>query len=263
MTSNRAPLGVVSSAYSPVVSFPMTMAPALWLDASDASTISATAGAVTQWRDKSGNARHVAAGVSPVTGATTQNGLNVIDFTGDYLQASTAADWTFLHDGTTHLIGIVARVNSTSPDLGFLIGTGNTSGSQRGAWVWTDSRSSSGTLKHTAILPLAIDSTSSGGAFSLGTAHTLTVLGDADNATAADRSAMYVDGGAAIKNNAATAAVSALAPAQALAIGGAGNDSFGRLVGWIGEVIIVSGAEATGANRTALYDYLKAKWATP
>ena len=31
---------------------------ALWLDASDASTITSTGGLVSEWRDKSGNSRH-------------------------------------------------------------------------------------------------------------------------------------------------------------------------------------------------------------
>lgn len=54
---------------------------ALWLDASDVSTI----GAVSQWDDKSGNDNHATQGVGanqPVTGIRTQNSLNVIDFDG-------------------------------------------------------------------------------------------------------------------------------------------------------------------------------------
>ena len=63
---------------------PLALAPDLWLDASDASTITdAGGGAVSQWRDKSGFGRHMSQATAlrrPTTGTRTQNGLNVIDF---------------------------------------------------------------------------------------------------------------------------------------------------------------------------------------
>jgi hypothetical protein len=59
----------------------------LWLDASDASTItsSGSPATVSQWDDKSGNGRNVTQGTAanqPTTGSTTQNGLNVLVFDG-------------------------------------------------------------------------------------------------------------------------------------------------------------------------------------
>lgn len=55
---------------------------ALWLDASDASTISLdVSNNVSQWNDKSGNARHAAqanALLRPAWGTQTQNGKNLI-----------------------------------------------------------------------------------------------------------------------------------------------------------------------------------------
>lgn len=56
---------------------------ALWLDASDAATITESGGSVSQWDDKSGNTNHVtqATGADqPTTGTRTINGLNVLDF---------------------------------------------------------------------------------------------------------------------------------------------------------------------------------------
>lgn len=55
-----------------------------WLDASDENSITETSDLVSQWNDKSGNDYHAtASGASrPTTGASTQNGLNVIDFSG-------------------------------------------------------------------------------------------------------------------------------------------------------------------------------------
>lgn len=68
---------------------PAEITTSLWLDASDASTITISTG-VSEWRDKSGNNRHSvqASGSSqPAIIATAQNGLDVLDFDGvnDYL----------------------------------------------------------------------------------------------------------------------------------------------------------------------------------
>ena len=57
----------------------------LWLDASDASTITQSGGSVSQWNDKSGNANHAtqATGANqPLTGTDTVNGKNAITFNG-------------------------------------------------------------------------------------------------------------------------------------------------------------------------------------
>ena len=57
----------------------------LWLDASDASTITLNGSTVSQWRDKSGNGRHVAQSNStkqPTYTLAGQNGLNVITYDG-------------------------------------------------------------------------------------------------------------------------------------------------------------------------------------
>jgi len=58
---------------------------ALWLDASDTSTITESSGSVSQWNDKSGNSYNFPQGTGsaqPTTNATTQNGKNVLDFDG-------------------------------------------------------------------------------------------------------------------------------------------------------------------------------------
>jgi hypothetical protein len=69
--------------YAHVPFSPLDLSPVLWLDASDTSTISETAGAVDTWSDKSGNGNDVTEATGsyqPTTGASTLNGLNVIDF---------------------------------------------------------------------------------------------------------------------------------------------------------------------------------------
>lgn len=71
---------------------------ALWLDASDAATISDTSGALDQWNDKSGNSNHATASTTarPTTGTRTINGLNAIDFDGsnDFMSLTSTISYT-------------------------------------------------------------------------------------------------------------------------------------------------------------------------
>lgn len=64
-----------------------------WFDAADPDTITDAGGNVSQWDDKSGNARHVAQGTGskqPSTGSRTINGVNVLDFASDELSFGAA-----------------------------------------------------------------------------------------------------------------------------------------------------------------------------
>jgi hypothetical protein len=74
---------------------PLSLSPALWLDASDASTLFdattggslvAADGAVARWEDKSGNTRHATqatSGARPVRKTSVQNGRDVVRFDGE------------------------------------------------------------------------------------------------------------------------------------------------------------------------------------
>lgn len=58
---------------------------AAWYDAADTGSITAVSNAVSQWNDKSGNARHGTQGTAtfrPSTGVVTVNGLNAVNFDG-------------------------------------------------------------------------------------------------------------------------------------------------------------------------------------
>lgn len=64
---------------------PLHFAPSLWLDAADTSTITSVSQGVSEWRDKSGNARHFSQANSltrPLTANRFVNNLNTIDFNG-------------------------------------------------------------------------------------------------------------------------------------------------------------------------------------
>lgn len=91
---------------------------ALWFDAADTATITHVAGAVSQWNDKSGNARHAtqATGANqPTTGTRTVNGRNVLDFDGtnDYL---VTAAFTALTQPLT--IFLVMKLDQTAATRG-------------------------------------------------------------------------------------------------------------------------------------------------
>lgn len=61
----------------------------LWFDASDASTITQSGGAVSQWNDKSANANHMTqatGSAQPTIQTAAQNGLNTIRFTASAVQ---------------------------------------------------------------------------------------------------------------------------------------------------------------------------------
>ncbi len=88
----------------------------LWLDADDAASITSSSGAVSQWNDKSGNARHVTASstAQPATGTRTINSKNAIDF-----------------DGTTDVIKTAARI-FTAPSPRTYIAVTKTDNAQPG-----------------------------------------------------------------------------------------------------------------------------------
>ena len=60
---------------------PANITTALWLDAADTGTVITESGAVSQWNDKSGNARHAfqsTAGARPAYTSAGLSGKNVI-----------------------------------------------------------------------------------------------------------------------------------------------------------------------------------------
>lgn len=72
-----------------------------WWDAADTGTITDTAGAVSQWDDKSTNGRdfkQLSASLQPETDSRTVNSLNVLDFLADVMALD--SDITFVGDFT-------------------------------------------------------------------------------------------------------------------------------------------------------------------
>jgi hypothetical protein len=109
---------------------PLSLSPAVWYDASDTTTITASLGAVSQWDDKSGNGRHLtqATGISqPTTGSVTRNNLNVISFDGinDVLDRTENVLSYYDANGTDVMFAAVALKISTELKV-FIISASNT-----------------------------------------------------------------------------------------------------------------------------------------
>ena len=71
---------------------------ALWLDAADASTITESGGAVSQWDDKSGNSYHVSqatAANQPAVSTDAGNASLLFDGTSDYLRHNVSGTITY------------------------------------------------------------------------------------------------------------------------------------------------------------------------
>lgn len=71
---------------------PLDLEPVLWFDASVASSITETSGAVSQWNDLSGNDHHLkqaTTSLQPTTNSRTINGLNSVVFNSDWLRTDT------------------------------------------------------------------------------------------------------------------------------------------------------------------------------
>lgn len=105
----------------------------LLFDASDASTITASGGYVSQWNDKSGNALNAtnsggAAGGCPQTGINTRNGLNVLTYTQNSTNGAagglTNNSGTFPADPNLD-IWLVRKQSNGSVTSGSAFGIGN------------------------------------------------------------------------------------------------------------------------------------------
>jgi hypothetical protein len=253
----------------PITTFlPEQLGADLWLDASDTNTITAAGGSVSQWNNKGslGNFTQASGAVQPTTGATTLNGKNVIDFAADYLTAADTNEWKFLHDGTKWIVAAVAKFgNSADPNANYgLFGNNLNSALNIGTFWQFDDRASASTNNAWRVTistgsPFAVD-TVSADVVTPNAATIVSGLVDAGNASAASRLALHFNAGSALSSNTSTGAPSSSNPSAALQIGSRGDNNI-PLTGYIAEIVIVSGANATETNRAALRDYLNDKWA--
>jgi len=243
-----------------------------WYDASDTATISVSGTAVTQWNDKSTsgfNLTQGTAGNRPTSGVSTQNGKNIITADGgDWLTNATASNWTFMNNGTVYLVCAAIKFGTSSDPNAAMALMDNTklNAANQGVAIVYDDRAAvprNNSVFH--YLPGATDSlntfnlTADGfmtpNAFSV-----LTLRADPSNGTAANRSYLYNGTSGATQNNAITTAVDTNNPNFGMNFLSDANGTF-NLNGAIAEIVIVSGTDATDANRIKIRDYLQTKWA--
>jgi hypothetical protein len=258
----------------PVAPFnPQDLSPDLWLDASDATTITAsgTPAKVSQWVNKgsvSANFTQATGANQPTTGATTKNGLNVLDFDGgDYLNSSVTNDWKFLHDGTKYFVCIAITVGTGSnPNAIYAfmgtngVGSANVGCSfayeDRTAAVTNNATRTTMTRGSSGTFPVDVNV---GDTWIPNQWNVVTILLDPSASIALDRNAVKVNAGFEYRTNTQSFAVSTANPTYALQVGAAANN-FGPMVGSIGEIFVVQGANATQENRDKVIGYLNAKW---
>lgn len=244
---------------------PLSLSPLAWYDASDTSTLTVSSNLVSQWNDKSGNGYNLSQGTSverPDSGLTTRNGLNVVDFDGSAsMSAATAANWTTLHTSTAGLWAMAWKPNGNNSN-NFVFSTRSSAGNGGGAAELVSDQRSAGTK----LIVAALNSTGAyvcenvkTSAYTNNTFTYTTFLNDFANATVANRQSIFLELGTAQKNNAETATPGTAAPEVPLNLGKiAGFNIF--FIGSICELVFVTGANATEANRILLRDYLKTKW---
>jgi hypothetical protein len=88
----------------------------LWLDSSDAATITESGGIVSQINDKSGEGNNFTAIGSPVTNASITNSLNVIDFSGSSGLTS-ASNFKLDQSFTVYAVAKVRVIDNTADAL--------------------------------------------------------------------------------------------------------------------------------------------------
>ncbi len=234
----------------------------VWLDAADTSTITQASGLVSQWTDKSANAfafTQATTAYKPDTGVDTQNSKNVLSWdTNDRLLSTAAAStWKFLHYNTFTIFLAFKQTDAGAP--GALMQTNGASSSGIGTYIWhqatsrLDHQVSKGTSGDVVVSNLTAGN-------SLNTSFTyLTIIGDPQNATAANRSDIRIKQGSAIKNNTQTFAAANSNPTNTLSIGDYIEGGGVALNGTLGEIIIYNSILSAG-DILLNQEYLAAKW---
>lgn len=216
----------------------------LWIDAADTSptNIVQSAGAVSQWSDKSGNGNHGTQGTGsarPTTDATTQNGKNVLDFDGGDDLALPSGIFS-IPNGANTLFTVAKR---TTEDAGVdtIIGLTESGGTRWGMRF----TGTAGVVQYTS-------STANNGKTNSGNTNTdFQILTGFRTGTTVSIS---VNGGAAESD---TQGADESGVDEAF-VGSQSETNF--LIGSIAEIIVYDRALAT-AEISAVNNYLSAKWA--
>jgi hypothetical protein len=254
--------------FMPAIPFPQTIA-FVWLDAADTTTIAVSGTAVTQWNDKGSAGYNVTQSTSsqrPQSGTTTLNGKNVIAYDGgDVLLSTDAGNWKFLSDGTKYVMGLVVKVSTLADPENDLQVFSNIRRAEGvvGRNLQAESRGgSTGNLRAYSYNGSSYVYIQDAGSdvWTQDAPVVYTELNDATNGFAANRISSYFGTGSAIKTNTQSGSASTSNAAYTFGLG-ATDQALQGITGYIAELVIATGANATETNRVAIRDYLKTKWA--
>jgi len=257
---------------------PLSLSPALWLDASDASTLYTDSGLTTLvsadgdpvggWKDKSGNTKHAlqASGTNkPLYKTNIKNSKSILRFDGtndNLATSSTQAYFKFLH-ATAGTVFVVFQTNPaiTNPNTIYtIIDNCNVAGSTGFVFFFDDR---SGNSRNNSVgnaggqgATYNFTYNATNNVTNTGTWYTVTSKLAGQDATPANRSRMYINGTLDSYSN--TFAGTNTANASFPLMVGSGQAAL-PLNGDIAEILIYSTALAD-ADRTAVEAYLNAKW---
>jgi hypothetical protein len=254
---------------------------AAWYDAADSASITLDAGRVSQWSDKSGNARHAtnttSGSTQPSYTTAGRNGLNTLTFAAASVQRLTVAGtstFNFLHNGVADSwwICVSKYATSANPNAVYvLFGNVNASFAGPGVLFAWDNRTGVGTAGVNAGIANA--TTSVANTLNAGNTAVLSAYNNLmaaqsffiqeaihspANATAANRFRFRVNGGGEIAANTKTGTATTSNAASALQIGATGASAL-PLQGNVCELMFFDQLP-TAAARDIIRRYLGAKW---
>ena len=258
-------LGILTQPSAPPVPAAPVAGYTAWFDAADTSTISVSGSDVTQWRDKSANAYHLAqpsGSYRPQSGTRTINSLNVVDYNSnvDTLVASTAANWTFLSNSTGSTVFIMISLDATPAGDSFQMLRTQGSNNQTVGYTGSISAASPYNWQHVLTNGGDLFCFNRSTATISATTPTIFVIKSDPNATpAADKSFIFKNSGTADKNNTTTGTASASAPQQPLRVGDYEEAGTFSPNGVYGEIIFYS-SKLSDADISSNVTYLSNKW---
>jgi hypothetical protein len=229
-----------------------------WWDSSDTSsyTNSGTPNySVDDWDDQTGTFRAVSQTTNPQgTGASVAlNGLDTIYWTNDPMVSDgSVSDWSFLHKSGEYVIFLVLKRETT----GFDAALGNIGPSLYNGPYMDVLGYQSNSFRHLIQVNGSTFPVSNVITMSINAYHIVAIRSDAGNATAAERSRIWLDGGTPFKNNTGTATPST-ADSGLLSLGDRGDN-----LGWDGHIndILICNGDLDIADINDAGDWFADKW---
>lgn len=245
-----------------------------WWDATDASTLyqstggslaSADGDPLGEWQDKSGNLLHwtQASGTNkPALKKTIKNSKDVIRFDGtnDVMSIAGSNSSLKLLHGQLNTVFMVFNISSLAGDRCFFDSAGGTTNNTgrylavtTAGVLTSQGYNSSGSQATSAFI-----NNSSASYIAINTWYVISYVSDPGNATVANRSYVYKNGGNLSQNNTANGTPSSSNSTNDLFLG-AISPNVNRFVGDFGEIIIYDSALSAG-DRALVEGYLNNKW---